>query len=229
MPDTPHESGNRSEGTGQASDGPSQARLPPRGEAREARIGGETPDEALMLAYAAGDAGAFDRLYARHRGGVYRYLLRHVGNAATADELFQDVWMNAIRARATYAPTAKFSTWIYTLARHRLVDHWRSRGNVRVDSLDDDCDGETGALVDAIPGSRVDEPETRVESRATRERIDAAIAELPPAQRDAFLLHIESGMSLADIAALTGTGEETVKSRVRYAYAKLRAALGDLA
>jgi RNA polymerase sigma-70 factor (ECF subfamily) len=182
-----------------------------------------------MLAYAAGDAGAFDRLYARHRGGVYRYLLRHVGNAATADELFQDVWMNAIRARATYAPTAKFSTWIYTLARHRLVDHWRSRGNVRVDSLDDDCDGETGALVDAIPGSRVDEPETRVASRATRERIDAAIAELPPAQRDAFLLHIESGMSLADIASLTGAGEETVKSRVRYAYAKLRATLGDLA
>lgn len=196
---------------------------------RRSEAADEAGDEALMLAYAAGDAGAFDRLYARHRGGVYRYLLRHVGNAATADELFQDIWLNAIRARATYAPTAKFSTWIYTLARHRLVDHWRARGNVRVDSLDDDCDGETGTLVDAIPGSRVDEPETRVESRATRVRIDAALGELPPAQRDAFLLHIESGMSLADIAALTGTGEETVKSRVRYAYAKLRAALGDLA
>ncbi|MBK6804901.1 MAG: sigma-70 family RNA polymerase sigma factor [Betaproteobacteria bacterium] len=218
---------------------------PSGGSARSAHRGGHTERRAVPSspgghggpraarrrgrAPRAGDAGAFDRLYARHRGGVYRYLLRHVGNAATADELFQDVWMNAIRARATYAPTAKFSTWIYTLARHRLVDHWRSRGNVRVDSLDDDCDGETGALVDAIPGSRVDEPETRVASRATRERIDAAIAELPPAQRDAFLLHIESGMSLADIAALTGAGEETVKSRVRYAYAKLRATLGDLA
>ena len=186
-------------------------------------------DEALMLAYAAGDAGAFDRLYARHRGGLYRYLLRHLGNAGIADELFQDVWMNAIRARATYAPTAKFATWIYTLAHHRLVDHWRSRGNVRVDSLDDDSDEAIGALVDAIPGSRTDEPETRVASRAARVRIDAALADLPPAQRDAFLLHIESGMSLADIAALSGTGEETVKSRVRYAYAKLRAALGDLA
>jgi len=87
----------------------------------------------------------------------------------------------------------------------------------------------TGALVDAIPGSRVDEPETRVASRATRGRIDAALAALPPVQRDAFLLHIESGLSLAGIAALTGAGEETVKSRVRYAYAKLRAALGDLA
>ena len=190
---------------------------------------GDISDETLMLAYAAGDAGAFDRLYERHRGGVYRYVLRHVGNAGLADELFQDVWMNAIRARASYAPTATFSTWIYTLAHHRLVDHWRSSGRVRVDSLDDDGDDGTGALVDAIPGSRVDEPETRVASRATRGRIDAALAALPPVQRDAFLLHIESGLSLAGIAALTGAGEETVKSRVRYAYAKLRAALGDLA
>jgi RNA polymerase sigma-70 factor (ECF subfamily) len=93
---------------------------------------GDISDETLMLAYAAGDAGAFDRLYERHRGGVYRYVLRHVGNAGLADELFQDVWMNAIRARASYAPTAKFSTWIYTLAHHRLVDHWRSSGRVRV-------------------------------------------------------------------------------------------------
>ena len=191
--------------------------------------GDEAGDETLMLAYAAGDAAAFDTLYARHRGGVYRYLVRHVGNASVADELFQDVWMNAIRARATYAPTAKFATWLYTLAHHRLVDHWRSRGNVRVESLDDEGDEGTGALVDAIPGSRVDEPETRVASSGARARIDAALRELPAAQREAILLHIESGMSLAEIAALTGAGEETVKSRVRYAYAKLRASLGDLA
>lgn len=191
--------------------------------------GEDAGDEALMLAYAAGDAGAFDRLYARHRGGVYRYLLRHVGNAGLADELFQDVWMNAIRAKDGYAPTAKFATWIYTLAHHRLVDHWRSSGRARFESIDDDGDDETGALVDAIPGSRVDEPETRAQSRDARRRIDAALATLPPAQRDAFLLHIESGLSLADIAALTDAGEETVKSRVRYAYAKLRSALEDLA
>lgn len=194
-----------------------------------ADAGDDAGDEALMLAYAAGDAGAFDRLYARHRGGLYRYLVRHLGNAGLADELFQDVWMNAIRARASYVPTAKFATWLYTLAHHRLVDHWRASGRARVESLDDDGDEETGARVDAIPGSRVDEPETRVAARAARERIDAALSQLPPAQRDAFLLHIESGMSLADIAALTDAGEETVKSRVRYAYAKLRAALEDLA
>src|ERR1700747_25634 len=85
-------------------------------------------DEELMLAYAAGDPSAFDALYARHKGGVYRYLARQCRQAGIADELFQDVWMNLIRVRASYAPTAKFTTWLYTLAQHRLVDHWRASG-----------------------------------------------------------------------------------------------------
>ena len=198
--------------------------------AREPRDGALAPpapdaDEALMLAYAAGDAAAFDRLYARHRGPLYRYVLRQVRDAGAAEELFQDVWMNAIRARASYAPTAKFTTWLYTLAHHRVVDHWRQRGGVALVSLDDG-DG-TGALVDALPGPRTDEPETRVASRMTAERVREAISALPPAQREAFVLHVESELPLADIARITGEGVETVKSRVRYAYAKLRSALGD--
>src|SRR5947208_14737171 len=67
-------------------------------------------DEDLMLAYANGEAAAFNALYARHKGGVYRHVLRHCGNAGTADELSQDTWMNAIRMRNTYALTRKFRT-----------------------------------------------------------------------------------------------------------------------
>ncbi len=95
-------------------------------------------DEALMLAYARGDAAAFDVLYARHRNGVYRYLFRHCGNAGTADELFQDVWMNVIRVRAAYAPTARFAAWLYTFAHHRMVDHWRTTGQATLVSIDDE-------------------------------------------------------------------------------------------
>ncbi|MEO8755331.1 MAG: RNA polymerase sigma factor [Casimicrobiaceae bacterium] len=189
-------------------------------------------DEALMLAYGAGRAAAFDVLYARHKGGVYRYLLRHCRNAGTADELFQDVWMNAIRVRATYVPTAKFTTWLYTLAHHRLVDHWRAAGQAKFTSIDDDTDadgdGDARSLVEAIPGAGRDEPEARAQTRELGAQLHAALAALPPDQRDAFLLQYESGLSLTEIAKLTGVGMETVKSRLRYAVAKLRGALGPL-
>lgn len=186
-----------------------------------------TGDEALMLAYAAGDAAAFDALYARHKGGVYRYLVRHCGNAGVADELFQDIWMNVIRVRATYAPTAKFATWLYRIAHNRLVDHWRASGHAElvVAGGDDDCDDDPLA---AIPGARNDEPEVRVTAREIGGRLATALAALPAAQREAFLLHQEGGLELAEIAALTGAGVETVKSRIRYALAKLRETLGDL-
>jgi len=183
-------------------------------------------DEALMLAYAAGDAAAFDALYARHKGGVYRYLVRHCGNAGTADELFQDVWMNVIRVRGSYTPTAKFTTWVYRIAHNRLIDHWRASGRVELVSAgpDDDCEDPLAA----IPGARNDEPEVRALTREIGARLKAALAALPAAQREAFLLHQEGGLELSEIATLTGAGVETVKSRIRYALTKLRAELGDL-
>ena len=180
-----------------------------------------------MLAYARGDAAAFDALYARHKGGVYRYLLRHCGHAGAADELFQDVWMNVVRVRATYVPSAKFATWLYTLAHHRIVDHWRASGQATLLSIDDDDDAGTQHAVDALPGARGDEPEARVARRELASSLSAALATLPPAQRDAFLLQQEGGLSLTEIATLQGVGQETVKSRLRYAVARLRMELAS--
>ena len=126
-----------------------------------------------MLAYAAGDAAAFDALYARHKGGVYRYLLRHCGHAGIADELFQDVWMNVIRARATYVPSAKFTTWLYRIAHNRLIDHWRATGHVELVTAgpDDDADDP----LDAIPAARDDEPEARASTREASERLEGGV------------------------------------------------------
>ena len=83
----------------------------------------DTSDEALMLAYAAGDAAAFGELYARHRSRLYRYLLRQLRDNALADEFFQDVWQRVVSARASWKPDAGFATWLYTIAHHRLGDH----------------------------------------------------------------------------------------------------------
>jgi RNA polymerase sigma-70 factor, ECF subfamily len=177
-------------------------------------------DEKLMLAYAAGDAGAFKTLYAKHKGPLYRYVLRSVKTRPEAEELFQDVWMRAIEARARYAPQAKFTTWLYTIAHNRLVDHWRSRGLalVSLDADEDDAPPEPAAP----PSSQ---PHLQAEARETLERLAAAIAALPLAQREAFLLHQEAGFGPAEIAQATGSNEEAAKSRLRYAMNKLREAI----
>jgi RNA polymerase sigma factor (sigma-70 family) len=186
----------------------------------------ETRDEDLMLAYAAGDAAAFDALYSRHKGGLYRYLLRQCAHAGVVDELFQDVWMNVLRARASYVASAKFTTWLYRIAHNRLIDHWRATGHVELVTAG--ADDEADDPLDALPAAPDAEPDARASARELSDRLKAACAALPAAQREAFLLHQEGGLDLAEIAALTGAGVETIKSRIRYAVAKLRVELGDL-
>ncbi len=178
---------------------------------------GDTGDEALMLAYGDGDAAAFDRLYDRHRGGVYRYLLRQCRNAALADELFQDVWMNLIRARSGYTVQAKFSTWLYRIAHNRLIDHFRRHDSAAV-SLDD----ETLPAIDEPEAPRSAQPETQAEVRQQAARLLELLDELPQEQREAFVLQQEGGLSVEEIAEATGVNRETAKSRLRYAIARLR-------
>ena len=175
-----------------------------------------------MLAYAGGDAAAFERLYARHKGPLFRYVLRSAKGRGEAEELFQDVWMKVIEARARYAPKAKFTTWLYTVAHNRLVDHWRARGLVIAGSTDDE---DASVPEQAAPPSA--EPQRLAEARQTFERLSAALAALPLAQREAFLLHHEADLGAAEIAQVTGTNPEAAKSRLRYAMNKLREAIGD--
>jgi len=182
-----------------------------------------------MRAYGLGDVQAFETLYARHKGGTYRYFLRHAGsNVATADELHQDLWLRVIGARERYEAHAKFSTWLYTLARHRMVDHWRSSHGISLASLEDDV--IVMQAEESVAASRdVDDGPLHASIDAeTRCRLFAALADVPALQRDAFLLHVEGGLSLDEIASLTATSGETVKSRLRYAYRRLRETLEDL-
>lgn len=170
-----------------------------------------------MLAYRQGDAGAFEALYARHKGPLYRFVLRAVKQRALAEELYQEIWMRVIEARARYAVRAKFTTWLYAIAHNRLADHWRKRGLKLVEA----------AEADDPPAPRGFEPQARAEGRQDLQRLEAALAALPEAQRETFLLHEEAGMTLAEIAAATGATEEAAKSRLRYAFARLREAMDD--
>src|SRR5436305_2423099 len=132
----------------------------------------QAADEELMLAYRAGDAAAFETLYRRHRAPLYRFVLRSVKSRGLGEELFQEIWMRVIEARERYAPQAKFTTWLYTIAHNHLVDHWRKRGLTLV-TLEGD---ET-------PGASPD-PAEQAQARESLQRFAAALEALPPLQRE---------------------------------------------
>ena len=179
-------------------------------------------DEDLMLRYAADDAAAFDRLYERHRGGVYRYLLRQLHDRVLAEELFQDVWLNLVKARSRYSVRARFATYLYTLAHHRLIDHYRRSGRtVPIAALGEDDDPPEAEIADDERHG----PERQVLSQEQGARLVALVERLPAPQCEVFLLREEGGLSVDEIAAATGVSREAAKSRLRYAYAKLQRGL----
>jgi RNA polymerase sigma-70 factor (ECF subfamily) len=179
--------------------------------------GEQVADEQLMLRYRDGDAAAFETLYGRHRGGVFRYVLRQVGLRSTAEEVFQEIWMKIISSRARYRVEARFATFLYHIAHNCVVDHFRRKTPLHLISLDDE-EGE--ALEVAGPAGQ--QPERVVALRQSAAKLLNALALLPPEQREVFLLHEEGGLTLEEIATVTSTGRETVKSRLRYALARLR-------
>ncbi|MFN3842591.1 MAG: RNA polymerase sigma factor [Rehaibacterium terrae] len=177
----------------------------------------EPTDEELMQAFGRGEANAFETLYARHRAPLFRFLHGSVRDRGLAEELFQDVWQRVIAARIRYRPEARFATWLYQVAHHRLADHWRARRH----RPDPPPDSDERLAREADP----DGPDRRLSEFEERRRLQRALEELPPEQREAVLLRLEQELSLEEIGRITGVGRETVKSRLRYAMDKLRARL----
>ena len=183
---------------------------------------GET-DEALMARYARGDAAAFESLYRRHALRVWRYLARNVRNRATADELMQEVWFAVARDALRYEPAARFTTWLFTIAHNRMIDAIRARRpNVSLDSLG----YEAGAVVPQLT-AEAGGPLSAAVAAEQSAAIIAAVEKLPGEQRAAFLLQIEGGLGVEEIAKITDSSFETTKSRLRYARSKLRALLKE--
>ena len=178
-----------------------------------------------MLAYRDGEAAAFEALYACHRGPLFRYLLHQCGRREQADEMFQEIWMSVIRARGGYEVSAKFTTWLYSIAHNRLIDGFRARG--RLAEFEVEAGDAEGDPPDC-PAPANTQPERLLERAQLAGRLLVAIEALPAAQREAFLLATEGGLTVEEIGNATGTGFETAKSRLRYAYSRLRTELGDL-
>lgn len=178
-------------------------------------------DEDLMLRYRDGDAAAFEVLYARHKGPLFRYVRRQCSDPHAAEELFQDVWANLIRARRRYRVRARFTTYLYRIAHNRIVDWYASRGRRPGDNPGD---GASDPVAD-LPAGDADRPDTRADLDQQVARVQTLLAEMPREQREAFLLSQEGGLTAAEIARATGVGKEAAKSRLRYAIARLRRGL----
>lgn len=191
-------------------------------------MGDEHSDETLMLRYQSGDAAAFDELYARHRGALFRFITRQCRVRERAEEIFQDVWMSLIQAAERYRVDAQFRTWLYTIAHNKLMDYFRS--NVRAEAVLYEVTNAENEVetVDGI-ASRTQEPQVQAEARQQGRAILDLLDALPAPQREAFLLHEESGLSVDEIAQATGVSFEAAKSRLRYAVAKLREGLAEYA
>lgn len=185
-------------------------------------------DEDLMVKYQAGEVRAFEILLTRHRRPVFNFVLRYVGDRETAEDLLQETFMRVIKGVDGYKRQAKFTTWLYTIARNLCVDQARRRKHRRHASLDAPLskDDDGASLLDVIPTAEMG-ADRKAGNNDLHGRLQRAIAALGDDQREVFLMREFLDMPFKEIAEVVGVPENTVKSRMRYALEKLRLELDD--
>jgi RNA polymerase sigma-70 factor (ECF subfamily) len=182
-------------------------------------------DEKLMLAFKAGEVRAFEQLVQRHRQPVFNFLLRLTGEPTRAEDLLQETWLKVVRGARGYEAKARFTTWLFTLARNLALDSARRERLRKAQSLDEPA-GEGRALGESLPAGDP-QPDRAAADAALRPVLQAALARLPTEQLEVFLLREYHGISFKEIASITGVPENTVKSRMRYALEGLRRTLAE--
>lgn len=183
-------------------------------------------DAELMLKVKEGDGASFGVLLEKHRSSVVHFLYRMVQNTAVAEELAQEVFLRVYRSRATYEPTAKFTTWLFRIATHLALNALRDNRNERLqDRLDEDSA--------EMPVRQVSDTRPTVEQtmvyEAKLEEVRRAIAALPEKQRAAVLMHKYEEMEYSQIAKVLNCSDSAVKSLLFRAYETLRARLAHMA
>ena len=184
-----------------------------------------------MLAFKSGEVRAFEALVRRHRTPVFNFILRFTGHRARAEDLLQETWLKVLRSAEGYEPKARFTTWMYTIARNLCVDSARKESYRQADSLDAPVAGSREAdgrmLGEMLPDGGPS-PERGAHNTRLRPLLQRALLALPDEQREVFILREYSGVAFKEIAEVTGTSENTVKSRMRYALEGLRRRLAEL-
>jgi len=194
-----------------------------------AAVQDDATDEILMVRYQRGERRAFVELVRRHNRPIYNFVLRQLRVPSVAEDVTQDVFMRLVQNAAEFKHEARFLTWLYTIARNLCIDQLRKASHRRHASLDQPPSGPS----DTPLGESVADPnpqasaERNALSAEVRSSIVKAVDSLPDDQREVFLLREVANLPFRDIAEITGVGENTVKSRMRYALDRLKDALCD--
>lgn len=181
---------------------------------------GQQSDEQLMLAYQAGQQKAFDALYQRYRQPIFAYLMRNIGLQVQAEEVYQEVWLSLIKQRSRYTASASFRSYLFCIAHSRLLDFYRQQGKLAVNDVLDENDVNLVACA-------IQQPDQQLEQQRLMAKLQGCISQIPEEQRAVLVLKLESELSLQTIAEQLNIAFETLKSRFRYAQAKLQRCLGE--
>lgn len=185
----------------------------------------ESTDEMLVVRYRRGDRTAFAELVRRYQTPLFNFSLRYLRDAERAKDVTQETFVRLVKRAAEFKHESRFSTWLYTITRNLCIDELR-RGQLRNhSSLDGDLAGES-PLHERL-GDSNSNPERSASSGRARQTIIRAIESLPTEQREVFLLRQWGGIPFSEIARMTDSSENTVKSRMRYALTKLQAELAE--
>jgi len=195
-------------------------------------------DEQLIQWYHKGNTEAFEQLYSRYKNAMYHYFFRQVQSAGIADELHQDVWLNIIKSSSGFAQQSSFKTWLYKIAHNRLVDHYRrtskqplylvqEAGLEKNSGQELEKESDAGSAHNSQDNRCNDEPDAILQEQQLSNALLDGIASLPREQKEVFLLHEKSGLTLQEIATITDSSFESTKSRLRYAVKKLRQSLAQ--
>ncbi len=191
----------------------------------DARERADREDTELMTRFKAGDARAFEALLARHRRGVFNFCLKMLANRAAAEDAMQEVFLRVVRSAKDWQRQAKFTTWLYTIARNHCVDAIRRNTHRKTASLDhafNDQEGDGTPLGERVADEEGISPDRGAESARMRHLLASAIADLPAEQREVFVMREHAGLPFKEIAEVVGIPENTAKSRMRYALEHLR-------
>jgi RNA polymerase sigma-70 factor (ECF subfamily) len=192
-----------------------------------AAVRGDASDEVLMVRYQRGDRDAFALLVRRYSKQVYNFVLRQLKAPALAEDVTQEVFMRLVQNAAEFKHEARFSTWLYAIARNLCIDQLRRLQHRRHPSLDQPLgEAEGRTLGDAVAAEHYSaSAERSAVSSEVQASILLAVEALPDDQREVFLLREVADLPFKDIAEITGASENTVKSRMRYALDRLKQAL----